>query len=46
MGFGLEVDMIAAAHELGLLTCPYVFTPDEAERWRRPAPTSSSRTWA
>src|SRR5919199_3547749 len=23
MGFGLEVDMIRAAHELGLLTCPY-----------------------
>jgi predicted TIM-barrel enzyme len=30
MGFDKEVDMIAAAHELGLLTCPYVFTPDEA----------------
>jgi predicted TIM-barrel enzyme len=30
MGFGLEVDMIRAAHELGLLTCPYVFTEDEA----------------
>jgi predicted TIM-barrel enzyme len=30
MGFDLEVDMIREAHELGLLTCPYVFTEDEA----------------
>jgi predicted TIM-barrel enzyme len=30
MGFSLEVDMIAAAHELDLLTTPYVFNPDEA----------------
>jgi predicted TIM-barrel enzyme len=30
MGYGLEVDMIRAANELGLLTCPYVFHPDEA----------------
>jgi predicted TIM-barrel enzyme len=30
MGFDKEVAMIAAAHELGLLTCPYVFTEDEA----------------
>jgi predicted TIM-barrel enzyme len=30
MGFDKEVDMIAAAHDLGLLTCPYVFTEDEA----------------
>ncbi len=30
MGFGLEVDMIRAARELGLLTTPYVFNPDEA----------------
>jgi predicted TIM-barrel enzyme len=30
MGYGLEVDMIAQAHQLGLLTCPYVFNPDEA----------------
>ena len=30
MGFGLEVDMIHQAHELDLLTAPYVFTPDEA----------------
>lgn len=30
MGFGLEVDMIAAAHAMDLLTTPYVFTSDEA----------------
>ena len=30
MGFGLEVDMIALAHDLDLLTTPYVFNPDEA----------------
>jgi len=30
MGYRLEVDMIAAARELDLLTCPYVFTPEEA----------------
>lgn len=30
MGFGLEVDMIRMARELGLLTCPYVFDEEEA----------------
>jgi predicted TIM-barrel enzyme len=30
MGFGLEVDMIGTAHEMGLLTTPYCFNPDEA----------------
>jgi predicted TIM-barrel enzyme len=30
MGYGHEVDMIRTAHELDLLTAPYVFTPDEA----------------
>ncbi len=30
MGYGLEVDMIAQAHALELLTTPYVFNPDEA----------------
>ena len=30
MGFGLEVDMIRAAHALDLLTTPYVFNPDES----------------
>ena len=30
MSYGLEVDMIALARELDLLTTPYVFNPDEA----------------
>ena len=30
MGYGLEVDMIRTAHEMGLLTTPYAFNPDEA----------------
>src|SRR5262249_22506707 len=30
MGYGLEVDMIREASELGLLTCPYVFNETEA----------------
>jgi len=30
MGFGLEVEMIRQASELGLLTAPYVFDEDEA----------------
>jgi predicted TIM-barrel enzyme len=29
MGYGLEVEMIRAAHELDLLTAPYVFTPED-----------------
>jgi predicted TIM-barrel enzyme len=32
MGFGKEVEMVALASDLGLLTCPYVFTPEEAEK--------------
>lgn len=31
MGYGLEVEMVRLAHELDMLTCPYVFTPEEAE---------------
>jgi predicted TIM-barrel enzyme len=31
MGFGLEVDMIRAAHELDFLTAPYVFDPEQAK---------------
>jgi predicted TIM-barrel enzyme len=31
MGFDKEVQMIAWAHEMDLLTCPYVFTEAEAE---------------
>src|ERR1041384_1422331 len=30
MGYGLEVDLIRTAHEMGMLTTPYVFQPDEA----------------
>jgi predicted TIM-barrel enzyme len=32
MGYDKEVEMIAAASDMGLLTCPYVFTPQDAER--------------
>jgi predicted TIM-barrel enzyme len=31
MGFGLEIEMIAEARKLDLLTTPYVFNPSEAE---------------
>jgi predicted TIM-barrel enzyme len=31
MGFDKEVEMIAAASDMGLLTCPYVFTERDAE---------------
>jgi predicted TIM-barrel enzyme len=34
-GFSLEVEMIAKAHELDLLTTPYVFNPVEAEAMTR-----------
>lgn len=30
MGYGLEVDLIRTAHDLGMLTTPYCFNPDEA----------------
>ncbi len=32
MGYGLEVEMIRIASELGLLTTPYAFTPGEGEQ--------------
>jgi predicted TIM-barrel enzyme len=35
MGYGLEVDMIRAAHERGLLTAPYVFGVEDAEAMTR-----------
>jgi len=35
MGYDLEVAMIAAAHERGLLTAPYVFDPESAEAMTR-----------
>src|SRR6202453_4336771 len=31
MGYALEVEMIARAHEMDLLPCPYVFNEDEAK---------------
>jgi predicted TIM-barrel enzyme len=31
MGFDLEVEMIAHAHKLDLITCPYVFNEDQAK---------------
>ena len=46
MGYGLEVELIARAHALDLLTTPYVFTRPTPRRWPRPAPTSSSATSA
>jgi predicted TIM-barrel enzyme len=30
MGYGLELEMIREAHQLDMLTCPYVFNPEEA----------------
>ena len=30
MGYGIEVEMIKKAHELDMLTCPYVFDPEQA----------------
>ncbi len=30
MSFGLEVDMVAMAHDLDMLTCPYAFDDEEA----------------
>jgi predicted TIM-barrel enzyme len=35
MGYDLEVDMIRAAHEMDMLTCPYVFDPEQAEKMAR-----------
>ena len=32
MGYDREVEMIKLAHEMNLLTTPYAFTPEEAER--------------
>ncbi len=31
MGYGLEVEMIKKAHELDMLTCPYVFDEEQAK---------------
>src|SRR5438093_8726887 len=35
MGFSAEIEMIAGAHELGLLTAPYVFDEDQARAMAR-----------
>jgi predicted TIM-barrel enzyme len=35
MGYDKEVEMIATARDLGLLTCPYVFTEEEARAMTR-----------
>jgi predicted TIM-barrel enzyme len=35
MGFSGEIDMIARANELGLLTCPYVFDEQQAREMAR-----------
>jgi len=32
MGYDLEVEMIRQAHAMDLLTCPYVFTPEDAAK--------------
>jgi predicted TIM-barrel enzyme len=32
MGFGLEVEMVRMAHELDMLTCPYVFDEEQAQQ--------------
>ncbi|MFL0504187.1 phosphoenolpyruvate hydrolase family protein [Ureibacillus sp. 179-F W5.1 NHS] len=31
MGYGLEVDMIRKAHDMDMLTCPYVFDAEQAK---------------
>ena len=35
MGYGLEVEMVALAHRMDLLTCPYVFNAQEARDMAR-----------
>jgi predicted TIM-barrel enzyme len=35
MGYGLEVEMIRQAAEMDLLTCPYVFSEDDARQMAR-----------
>lgn len=45
MGYDLEVDMIRKAHDLDMLTTPYVFDPEQATAMLRPVPISWSPTW-
>jgi predicted TIM-barrel enzyme len=35
MGYGLEIEMIRLAAERGMMTCPYVFDPDQAAAMAR-----------
>lgn len=35
MSYSVEIEMIARAHELGLLTCPYVFDEEQAREMAR-----------
>ena len=46
MGYDLEVEMIAEAHQAGLLTCPYVFDEEEAVKMAEAGRTCSCPTWA
>jgi predicted TIM-barrel enzyme len=43
MGYDKEVEMIAHAHQMDLLTTPYVFNIDEAERMTRAGADGESR---
>lgn len=45
MGYDLEVEMIRKAHELDLVTLPYVFNVEEAEKWPEPVPMSWLPIW-
>ena len=45
MGFQLEIDLIAAARELDLLTTPYAFDPEQAVDLTVPVPISLLPTW-
>ena len=44
MGFSAEIEMIARAHELGLLTCPYVFDEEQAREMARCGSRSAGRS--
>ena len=45
MSYAKEVEMIALAREMDLLTTPYVFDEEDAVAMAGPARTSSWRTW-
>ena len=46
MSYQREVEMIALAHELDLLTTPCVFSEDDARALARAGADVLSRTWA